>query len=87
MKALELYKFIQDNNIEWHYEDNEGNEDVIIFPFTFNMDEFIKLIKNYQPTTGIECCLMDGYFAIWMDDICAYFDIELKEVFDKEKEP
>jgi len=36
MTAIELYKFIEDNNIEWHYEDNEGNEDVV-YSHTYSM--------------------------------------------------
>ena len=86
MKAIELYKFIHDNNVEFHWRDNEGTKDVIIFPYTFWMDEFSKLIKGCDfDGQGIECRLMDGYFAIWMKDICEYFGIELEEIFGEYK--
>lgn len=85
MKAIELYKFITENNIEWHYRDNEGTEDVLIFPYTFQMDELSKLLKSYDYCDGgIDCTLMDGYFAFWMNDLCEYYGIELSEVFNKD---
>ena len=50
------------------------------------MDDFSKLIKNYNfDDGGLECRLMDGYFAIWMKDICEYFGIELEDVFGKDE--
>ena len=85
MTAIELYKFIEENNIEWHYEDNEGAEDVIIFPYTFQIDSFYKLFTPCLfDDVGIGCIMKDGYFAFWMDDICSYYGIELSEVFKKE---
>jgi hypothetical protein len=86
MKAIELYRFITENDIEYHYRDNNGTEDVIIFPYTFQIDEFSELLKSYDYCDGgIECFLMDGYFAIWMKDVCEYYGIELSEVFDKDE--
>ena len=88
MTAIELYKFIEENNIEFHYEDNDGKEDVIIFPYIFHIDKFYQILNagSILDDDGIECILKDGYFAIWMNDICAYNGVELSEVFDKEKE-
>jgi hypothetical protein len=83
MKALDLYKYITENNIEWHYRDNEGEEDVLIFPFTYQIDSFIKLLTPSLFGEGIDCTLMHGYFAFWMKDICEYYGIELSEVFDR----
>lgn len=81
MTELELYKYINDNNIEWHREDNDGTSDIIIFPYTFQIDEFIELVKDYTGDGGIECRLMNGYFAIWMNDLCEYFGVEINNVF------
>ena len=44
MTALDLYKYINDNNIEWHYQDNDGTEDVMIFPYSFQIGDFAKLL-------------------------------------------
>ena len=35
MTELELYKYINDNSIEWHRQDNDGTPDIIMFPLTF----------------------------------------------------
>jgi len=88
MKAIELYKFIEDNNVEWHYQDNDGVEDVIIFPYTFDIKQFTDLLSccTLFDDGGIEIRLMDGYIAVWMDEICEHYGIELSEVFDKEKD-
>ena len=82
MEAIDLYKYINDNNIEWHYQDNNGTDDVIIFTYAFQVEDFNKLIKKYVSDGGIECRMMDGYFAFWMNDICEHFGIELSKVFD-----
>lgn len=81
MTELELYKYINDNNIEWHRQDNDGTPDIIIFPLTFQIDEFVKLVKGYASDDGIECRLKDGYFAFWMQDICDYYGIDIDKVF------
>lgn len=31
MDALELYKLIKDNSIEWHWRNNKDKDDVLIF--------------------------------------------------------
>ena len=85
MKALDLYKFIKDNNVEWHRQDNDGTPDVLMFPTINEVGEFNKLLsKSHFDDSGIECRMKDNYFCFWMNDICEYYGIELKEVFDKE---
>lgn len=86
MTELELYKYINDNNIEWHrwhrHLDNRHSvADIIIFPYIFQIDEFAKLIKDYTSDEGMECYLKDGYFAFWMRDLCDYYDIDIDKVF------
>ena len=85
MTELELYKFINDNSIEWHRQDNDGTPDIIIFPYTFHIDEFHKLVKN-SIDEGIECRMMDGYFAFWMNDICDQYGIDKDNVFVGEEQ-
>ncbi len=46
MTELELYKFINDNSIEWSKEINDHTEDILIFPYTFQMDRFVELVKD-----------------------------------------
>lgn len=82
MTELQLYKFIQKNNIEWHKHQNEGIEDVIIFPSLVQTIIFVKMIDDYLDEEGIECRLKEGYLAVWMKDICEYYDIEMNEIFE-----
>lgn len=82
MTELELYKFINENNIEWCKQDNNGTEDVLIFPSFYEMKAF----KNLLPSSifdggGIECTMMDGYFCFWMKDICENYGLKLENVF------
>ncbi|MCT4263414.1 hypothetical protein HZP32_14950 [Elizabethkingia anophelis] len=85
MTELELYKYINDNNIDYRWQLNENEqEDVIIFPYTFQIDDFYKLIKSDTDFEhGVEMKLMDGYFSVYMSDICDYVGIELERVFEK----
>jgi len=82
MSELDLHKFITDNNIEWHRRDVNGSEDIIIFPNFSEMDDFKKILSSCLfDDGGIECRLMDGYFAFCMNDICEYYGVEMNKVF------
>ena len=82
-----LKDYIEDNNVEWHYRMNGKEEDVLIFPYTFQLCDFVKLFNpDIFDEDGIECVLKDGYVAIWMNDICEYYNVELSDIFNKEEE-
>jgi hypothetical protein len=88
MKALEIYKYIKNNNIEWHWI-NEHKEinDVVIFPYYFQLDDFNKLLSNTDfDDGGIECNLMNGYVAIKLRDLFESHDIELSEIFPENED-
>lgn len=83
MKAIDLYKFITNNKIEWHYYDNSNEPDVIIFPNFSEAEEFNKLLSNGSfDDGGIDCKMMQGYLAIKMREVCEYYGIEIKDVFE-----
>lgn len=86
MTELELYKYINDNNIEWHRRDNDNVPDIVILPYIFQVEEFNKLLNSYVSDGGIECRMMDGYFAFWMQDICDYYGIDSDKVFTGEEQ-
>lgn len=83
MTSLDLYKFIIDHGIEWKYQDNEGEEDVMILISNNYLNVFHKILTPSIFDDGIECIMKDGYFAFWMKDICDYYGIDLIEVFEK----
>jgi hypothetical protein len=84
MKALELYKFINENSIEWHSGNNGGQNDIVIFLLVSQIEDFIKIIPTSMfDDEGIDCIMKNGYFVFWMRAFCEYNDIELREVFDK----
>lgn len=80
MTAIELYKFVTKNNIEWHKVDDG---DIIMFVNNYLIEDFHKMLSaSIFDDEGIECCMKDGYFCFYMQHICEHYDIELSEVFD-----
>ena len=86
MNALELYKYITEFEVEYHWQDNDGIDDVIIMPSIYHLQFFIQLLKPSDFEEGIEVILKDGYVCIFMDEICSSYGIELAEVFKTDKE-
>ena len=86
MTELELYKFVTDHKIEWHRHDHNGTMDVLMFPRTFEIEDFIELLSaGHFDDGGVECRMMNGYFAFWMNDICEYYGIDVNNVFGEEE--
>lgn len=88
MTELELYKFVNDNDIEYHYYKDYINsfmspkERIIMFVNIRDIEAFNKLLgKNIMEDEGIECNMKSGYFCFEMMEICEYFAIVPKNVF------
>lgn len=80
MKVLDLYKFIKNNSIEWHWIDD--NNDVVIFLDYSELYDFRDLLTSSDfDDEGIKCNLKDGYVAICLKDLLENHDIELSEIF------
>lgn len=86
MTELDLYRYIHGNNIEWHRHNNNGVADVIILPYIFQLEDFSRLISNYDTDEGLELRLQNGYVAIWMNDLCEYYGIDIDKVFVGEEQ-
>ena len=87
MKAIDFYKFIHENNIEFHWrENNETKEsDVIFFPSYWQIKDMAKLLTNADfDDEGIRCQMKHGYFAFWASDILDAHLIELTEIFGED---
>jgi hypothetical protein len=82
MTELELYKFINDNNCEFHWESREDDLDVILFVNSIWIEDFNKLFDyNFFDDGGYECIMMNDYFCFWMQSICDYYGIDIKNIF------
>lgn len=87
MTELQLYKFVQDNRVEWRWEINRETgyekDDVILLPYIFHFEDFMKLIGDAFDEYPLEVKARRDYVAIWMQEICDYFGIEIENVFPK----
>lgn len=82
MSELELYKFVNDNNIEFsHHQNDRGVEDVLMFVNFGQLAEFGKMISWILEDGGIEVIMKETYMCFWMSDICENCDIEINNVF------
>ena len=80
MKALDLYKFIKNNKIEWHWSND--NEEVYLMLNFHELKEFNDLLGYHIfSEEGVEVVMKFDYVCYPMTYICEYFGVELKEVF------
>ena len=89
MTALQFYKYIESNDIEWRWVvlPDPMKQDVLIFPRYCQIEELGKIMSPTDFEDGrITCIMKHGYFAIWASDILEGYDIEVSEVFEKETE-
>lgn len=79
MTESDLIYFISvTNTVEYHWVD----DNVIIFVDHFLIKEFMDMLGHqFLMDTETECVLKDGYIAVWMKDICEYFNIDMEKVF------
>jgi hypothetical protein len=81
MTAIQLYKFVTENELEYKLFE----EDILLFVNISNIEEWNEILGySIKDESGIKCYMKDGYFVFYMAAICEYFDIELKEIFKKE---
>lgn len=81
MTALELYKFINDNNVEYTYI---SDDEVIIFPYYFQLEKFSGILTpGIFDDGGLECEMQKDYIVINIVPICNYYDIDYKDIFNE----
>ena len=87
MKAVDLYRFIVEHDIEWHYYNADDvcgdRKDVVLFINFGDLSDFTNLLSETIFDDGrISCVLKNGYVAIDnLSNICEHYDIELTDVF------
>ena len=78
MTELELYKFIEDHEIEYNWDSKQ----IYMFVDFCYLDRFSRLLgSTYLTNNTLECVTKDTHIAYEMTEICEHFDIELKNVF------
>ena len=83
MTELDLYKFVAESNIEYHWYDDK----VRMFVPIYLIEEFNDLFDvNDFDDDNIECTMKQGYFGFDMTEICDYHGFDIEKIFtDKEK--
>lgn len=87
MTAIEFYKYIGENGIEfsWAYNTDKKERDVLFFPLYHQIDELRAIMDpGAFDDGGITIYMKYGYFVIWASDILDRYSIELSEVFKKD---
>ncbi len=82
MTAIELYKFIHEESIEFRWE----GDDVIIWVSVWLIEDFNDLFGTssiLDNEGGIECGMQYKCFWFMMGDLCEFYGIELEEIFKK----
>lgn len=82
MKIIDFYKFIRNNDIEYHWYDYK-KKDVMFFVPCYLMKEFNDLLPaSIFDDEGLSCVMKDGYLCFDASSIFDYFDWDLKDVFE-----
>lgn len=80
MTELQLYKFVQNKEIDWR------GKDLILWIDFYDLKEFTDLIGNDYIADGTaSICLLKDCIAIVLNDICEFFDIEPENILKKDE--
>jgi hypothetical protein len=83
MTELQLYKFVTNNDLEYHWIETEM--DFYLFIPIYLLKEWNELLgESIMDDSGITCVMKNSYFCFEMSDICEYFDIDMANIFEKD---
>ena len=87
MTALELYRFVVENKLEYNrFENDNGEVEVLLFIEFYNLKYFAEMLgPGAFDDEGIPCTMKDGYVCVEMSLVCDWFDIDIDEVFKEEQ--
>jgi uncharacterized protein with von Willebrand factor type A (vWA) domain len=86
MTALDLYRFVVENNIEWSEQANEyGNPDILMLLTHYEISPFYAMMGSWGifDDGGVVVHWKGQYIAVWMVDFCEHYGINAFEVFKK----
>lgn len=80
MSELDLYKFVQDKEMDWR------GDTLVLWLYPSDLQEFANLIgDNVLSEGGLEVRLLTGgMVGIEMNEVCEWFDIEPERIMKKE---
>lgn len=86
MTEIQLYKFIHNNNIEYHWHKNNNEQDILVFLNFEQLEEFNNLC-SYElfDDEGLEIIMKKDYVCMWMNYILDYYELEHEEIFEEGK--
>jgi len=84
MTELELHKFVERSNSEWHWTTHDKEEEVYLFVHVYDIRDFMLLLgSTFLTNTDTKVTIKDNYLVFEMTEICEYFNIEVENMFSK----
>jgi hypothetical protein len=78
MNELDLYKFCQDKELDWH------GEELILWVCFYDLKEFADLLGyNYLSEGGMGVTLLSDCIALAINDLCEDSDIDPERILEK----
>lgn len=78
MTELDLYKFVEQNKLEYHWNGEELN----LFVDFHCLSEFTQLLGyEFLSEVNQPCVLKDSFVGVEMTEICDKFGLDAKNVF------
>lgn len=80
MSELDLYKFVQDKEMDWR------GEKLIMWLYYYDLKDFAELIGDDALSEGgLEVSLLQaGMIGVELNEVCEWFDIEPERILKKE---
>lgn len=79
MTSADFHNWLKGNAVEWHWLDNNGEQDVILLPYIWQLESLLEICQGAE----IECSLKGNYAAIWAGPICDQFGLNLFTIFPR----
>ena len=80
MNELDLYKFCNENELDWR------GDKLVMWIYPSDIEDLVNLIGyNALSEGGLEARILGtGHVAIELNDICEWFDIDPERIYPKE---
>lgn len=87
MTELELYKFLNENNIEHHWEKDRNRNDIFLVWIPFDLiKEFTSMVgSDYLSAGGTGANLQEDFICLDISEIAEYHEVELQNILKKEE--